>query len=248
MSSLLSMAWRDLLYAHWPVDPAVLASQVPDPFSVDTYDGDAYLGVVAFEMKDIQVGPAPAGTGRSFPELNLRTYVTHDGDPGVYFFSLDATDPLAVSVARATFGLPYYRAEARVRRSGDGVEFTSRRTHEGAPPARFRATYRPVETGEPTAVGSLEHFLTERYRFYLTVAGQPLVGQVKHRPLDVSPATATIESCTLFEAAGFDRPDGDPFLHYAAHEPLPVTADRVHLINESKDAVPTTDLPSPLDA
>ena len=96
---LLRMRWDDVVFAHWRVTPEVVAARLPDELTVATYDGDAWLGVVGFVMSEIR--PRGVPVGRSFPELNLRTYVTGpDGGRGVYFFSLDAADRLGVSMGR----------------------------------------------------------------------------------------------------------------------------------------------------
>ena len=233
----LEMTWRDGLFAHWPVDPATVAAELPDGLSVATHDGDAYLGVVPFVMEDIR--PRGVPTGLSFPELNLRTYVEGPNGPGVYFHSLDADDRLGVAVARGLFRLPYYRAETDVRRTAasdwigekganasDGVRFGSRRVHEGAPHARFDATYAPAGEAFTPEPGSLSAFLLENYRFYTAgESGRLYVGEIDHDPWTLRPAEAEIRANTLFEANGFERPDGDPVLHYA--EPIAVTADRI---------------------
>jgi hypothetical protein len=235
----LEMTWRDGLFAHWPVDPATVSAKLPDGLSVATHGGDAYLGVVPFVMGDIRPRGAPAGL--SFPELNLRTYVEGPNGPGVYFHSLDADDRLGVAVARGVFRLPYYRAETDVRRApasggpagggvdaetGDAVRFASRRVHRGAPNARFDATYAPVGEAFTPEPGSLPAFLLENYRFYTAGEdGRLYVGEIEHEPWTLRPADAVIRANTLFAANGFDRPDGDPMLHYA--EPIAVTADRL---------------------
>ncbi|MFA1611132.1 YqjF family protein [Halobellus rubicundus] len=216
---LLQMRWRDALFAHWPVDPAVVSARLPEGLRVATYDGDAWLGVVGFVMADIR--PCGAPLGLSFPELNLRTYVTRPGsdDHGVYFFSLDADDRLGVSVARRFFELPYYRAELRVDRTegDDGPELTlrHRRTHPDVPPARFVGTYRPVGPESVPEAGSLEAFLTENYRFYTAGGGRLYYGDIDHPPWPLAPAEAEIESNTLFAANGFEAPEGEPLVHYS---------------------------------
>ncbi|PSQ11393.1 hypothetical protein BRC93_05660 [Halobacteriales archaeon QS_5_70_15] len=223
---LLSMTWRDLLFAHWTVAPDTVATRLPDRLSVDTFEGEASLGAVPFRM---EIGPAGLPLRLTFDELNLRTYVRGpDGRRGVYFFNLDADDPLGVAVARSLFRLPYYRAETEVERSGDRVRFRSRRTHGGASPARFEASYGPVEgavaaTPEP---GSLEAFLVEHYRFYTTDdRGRVYHGDIDHGPWSLRPAWAEFEENTLFEASGFERPTGEPTLHVA--DRVEVTAGRV---------------------
>ena len=218
----LEMTWRDGLFVHWAVEPDVVAGSLPEGLSVATHDGDAYLGVVPFVMADVR--PRGSPIGRSFPELNLRTYVDGPKGRGVYFFNLDAADPIGVAVARRLFALPYYRARMDVDRDGDEVRFASDRTHRGVPAAAFDGTYAAV--GEPFTPepGSLAAFLVENYRFYAD--GRRLYcGEIAHEPWTLREATVDLRTNTLFEANGFDQPGGDPLVHAA--EPLAVTADRI---------------------
>src|SRR5258708_29962479 len=106
---VMTQTWRDLLFAHWPIDEALLRARVPPTLAIDRFDGRAWVGVVPFEMTNV-APRLPGGRPRlpAFPELNVRTYVTVGGRPGVYFFSLDATNPIAVCAARAAFRLPYF--------------------------------------------------------------------------------------------------------------------------------------------
>jgi Uncharacterized conserved protein len=219
------MTWRDGLFVHWPVDPGVVADTLPERLSVATYEGDAYLGVVPFLMTDIR--PRGSPIGRSFPELNLRTYVDGPNGRGVYFYNLDASDPVGVAVARRVFALPYYRARMRVDRDGDGICFASDRTHQDAPSAGFDATYEPVGEAFTPEPGSREAFLLENYRFY--AAGRRLYcGEIAHEPWTLRAATVDIRTNTLFEANGFDRPERDRLVHYA--EPIDVSADRLRRV------------------
>jgi uncharacterized protein YqjF (DUF2071 family) len=228
MRTLLSMRWRDLLFAHWPVAPETVAAQLPDGVSVDTYDGDAYLGVVPFVMDDIRLRGAPLGL--RFGELNLRTYVTVDGTPGVYFFNLDADDRIGVKLARTLFRLPYYRAEMDIETTGEGtdreVTFRSRRRSPSASAVRFDARYGPDGEFTTPEEGSRTEFLTERYRFYTTSdSGRIYYGDIDHDPWSLAEARADIAENTLFGANGFETPAGEPILHFAA--PLDVTAGRI---------------------
>ncbi|MEF8857282.1 MAG: DUF2071 domain-containing protein [Haloplanus sp.] len=227
MRSLLSMRWDDVLFAHWSGDPGVVAPTLPDDLDVDTHDGDAYLGVVAFRMRSIRPRGVPVGL--SFPELNLRTYVRSAAGPGVYFYNLDAADPIGVALARGLFKLPYYRAEMRVDDRTDGIRFRSRRTHRGASSVRFDATYRPSGTAAPADPDSLDAFLTERYRFYTASDGGRLYrGEIEHPRWELSDATLTVRENTLFEANGFDRPEGDPHVRYGPR--IDVTAGRIRRV------------------
>jgi hypothetical protein len=221
---VLRMTWRDVMFAHWPVDPTVVETRMPDQLSVATHDGDAWLSVVGFEMADVR--PRWSPVGRSFPELNLRTYVDDGDTAGVYFFNLDAADALGVSVAQTLYALPYYRAEMRLRREGDAVEFVSRRVQGDDPPARFDATCRPTGDATTPDPDSLTAFLVENYRAYAAGRDGDAVYYVDidHEPWPIQPAALSVSSNTLFAANGFDEPDGEPLVQYA--ESLAVEAGR----------------------
>jgi uncharacterized protein YqjF (DUF2071 family) len=225
MRSLLSMEWRNLLFAHWPVPVEVVAESLPSDLSVDTYDGSAWLGVVPFKMADIRPRGSPVGW--SFHELNLRTYVRLKGEPGVYFYNLDADDQLGVSVARRLFRLPYYEARMTVHRDGSRTRFQSVRTHQDAPDARFRATYEPTGLPEPARSDSLAAFLTERYRFYVADDRDRIYyADIDHPPWELQPATVEFERNDLFAASGFEEPESERVVHFSPGSG--VTAGRLH--------------------
>ena len=148
------MQWLDLLFAHWPIDQACLRSLIPPALQLDLWHGQAYLSVVPFRMKG--VGPVFLPAGTSFAELNVRTYVRHGNRAGVWFFSLDAASKLGVRLARRFFYLPYYDARMTVEPVGQGLRYTSERTHRGAPPATLEMTYSPTGPAAPAVPGSLE--------------------------------------------------------------------------------------------
>ena len=197
------MTWRDLLFAHWPVDPDALRPSVPEALELDTHGGAAWLGVVPFRMEGVRHRLAPPIPGLSaFPELNLRTYVSVGGKPGVYFYSLDATNRLAIETARAVFGLNYLKARISCRRAGDGIVYESERTDRRGPPATLRCRYRAE--GEPFRAepGSLEAFLTERYCLYAVRRGRVLRGEIQHAPWPLRRASWEAEVCDMFHLAG----------------------------------------------
>jgi uncharacterized protein YqjF (DUF2071 family) len=218
---VLSMRWEDLLFAHWGVRPEVVEESLPDVFEVDTYDGRAWLGVVPFVMRGIRPRGTPRCLGLDFAELNLRTYVRAGGERGVYFFSLDADDALGVAGARLAYDLPYYHAETDVETDG-AVRFRSSRSGSGSPPAEFDATYRPNGEAFVADEGSLAEFLTERYAFFVPSDDGVVRGRVSHPRWTLREAEAEFETNTLFEANGFNEPDGEPHLMYG--EGIDVTA------------------------
>ncbi|MFB6073548.1 MAG: YqjF family protein [Haloarculaceae archaeon] len=212
----LHMGWRHVLFANWPVDPAVVAPHVPDALTLDTHDGRAWLSVVPFTNVDVRPTWVPTGWGFPLPELNLRTYVRHAGRPGVYFFSLDAQGVLGVGGARLFHHLPYYYARIGLEESGETVRFESRRRHPGARPARFRGTYAPEGERFRAASDSLASFLTDRDRYFTEAPdGSLRYALVRHEPWPLFDASVTIDANTLFAANGFDRPETEPVFLYS---------------------------------
>jgi uncharacterized protein len=205
----LKMSWRELLFAHWPVDPDALRGLLPSALPPDIAEGKAWVSLVPFRMTGVGLRGLP---GYSFAELNVRTYVRHKDNPGVWFFSLDAASPLAVSTARKRFHLPYFDALMDVRRKGDWVTYRSQRTHEGATPALLDVRYRGVGEVREATAGSLEHWLTERYTFYCTDAvGRPFRGDVRHRPWPLQAAEVEWGTHAMTGGLGFSL-EGPPAL------------------------------------
>lgn len=191
--------WRHLLFAHWSYDPSVIQQTLPQGFTVDTYHGRAWVGIVPFFMRDIRPRLLPAVPGISnFLELNVRTYVIGpDGQPRVWFYSLDANQPLAVFVARNFFHLNYRlaRMSAEVFLE-NGTTIVYRHHHPSTGDASREMIYRPTrdapsQTAEP---GTLDYFLLERYSFFaLQENPQPegrkyYIGRVHHEPYQYRPA------------------------------------------------------------
>jgi uncharacterized protein YqjF (DUF2071 family) len=229
---VMRQRWSNLLFAHWPIPPAAMRLLVPEPLVLDTFDGQAWVGVVPFRMRHVRPRLLPALPWLSyFPELNVRTYVrVRDrgiDKSGVYFFSLDAANPIAVELARRTFHLPYFRASMNVAFDGHRVLYTSKRTHHGAPGAVLMADYRsigPVYRAQP---GHLDHWLTERYSlFTVDSQGHAHIGEIHHMPWPLQPAAAAIQANTMAGAAAMQLPVEEPLLHYAHHIDMVTWAPR----------------------
>jgi uncharacterized protein YqjF (DUF2071 family) len=213
----MNQVWLDLLFMHWPVSSAEIARHLPPGLEVDTFNGQAWIAVVPFRMRDVRPRWTPSLPGLShFPELNVRTYVERDGKPGVWFFSLDAGNALAVQAARSFYSLPYFRAKVRCTREDSWIDFACRRTDARAEAAGFEGRYRPIESVEPALPGSLDHFLTERYCLYTADSkGRILRAEIHHKPWPLHRAEAVLDECSYLEAAGFDTPAGEPLLHFS---------------------------------
>jgi hypothetical protein len=212
---VMTQTWHDLLFAHWPVNAAQLRAKVPADFTIDLFDGSAWLGIVPFHMTNVVPRGVPALPWVSeFPELNVRTYVRVADEPGIFFFSLDAGSALAVHAARTMLNLPYFTASMTVAPDGGTVDYQSRRDGAGAD-AEFRAIYGPDGPTFTATPGSLEYFLTERYCFYnLNHHGEPYRLDIHHPPWPLRPARAEFSVNTMAEVHGIVLPDEPPLLHF----------------------------------
>jgi uncharacterized protein len=212
---VMTQWWRDLLFAHWPLPAAQIQALLPPPLEVDCYDGQAWVGVVPFRMSGVRPRFTPAVPALSdFAELNVRTYVRPrgGGHPGVYFWSLEANNPLAVWAARTFFHLPYQNAEMICQSEGAAIQYRSRRTHRGSPPALFEGRY---GGGAPVPKDHLSDFLTERYCLYTTDGqGQLYRGDIHHQTWPLESGWADIRLNTMAEAAGILLPSQPPLLHF----------------------------------
>ena len=211
--------WHNLLFAHWPLDPRELRAAVPRELQIDTLGGEAWLGLVVFGLSGIKLRGLPEVKPlASFPEVNLRTYVTYQGQPGVYFISLDADNPLAVAIASRWFKLNYYDAEIRYTREAGGFYFKSRRIQRRLPEARLDVTYAPAD--DSTAAHRderLQEWLTERYCYYVARGGQVERCDIEHRPWRLQNARAEFRENSIALPYGIRLGGADALLHYSRY-------------------------------
>src|SRR5881628_1092670 len=165
--------WHHLLFLHWEVPAEELQRLIPGELTIDTFEGIAYVGLVPFTVTGVRpILTPPLPWISSFHEVNVRTYVHRNGrDPGVWFFSLDASSAIAVAAARAAYKLPYFHSQIDFNASSDPIPrigFDSRRDDSRGPmPANAHIQYGPADAPiERPPVGSLEFFLVERYVLY----------------------------------------------------------------------------------
>lgn len=191
--------WRELLFVHWSFRPEVVRKLVPASFELDLWQGRAWVGLVPFRMEATRPAWLPRRTGLDFLETNLRTYVHRNGKPGVYFFSLEASSWLAVRAARLAWSLPYFHATMSATRTGNRVHYRSSR--RGAD-AKLDVTYEIGDALGPSVIGSLQHFLLERYLLFVERRGAPRAGHVHHVPYPVRAAKLLSLEQSLAAAAG----------------------------------------------
>lgn len=213
---VMTQGWHELLFAHWPIPAEILRPRLPHGLTLDTHDGQAWIGIVPFRMSNVHPRGVPSVPWLSaFAELNVRTYVVVGDRPGVFFFSLDAANPIAVAVARRFFHLPYLNARMRCERTGDTVAYTSHRTDRRAALAELIATYRPTGSVFLSRPGTLEYWLTERYCLYTEHRGTLYRGEIQHAPWPLQPAEAELTRNTMALSHGIELPQTSPLLHYS---------------------------------
>jgi len=198
----------DVLLAHWPVPLDALARMLPPELPVDTFEGEAWLGLVTCRLQALRMRGLPPLPGLSSgPQLEACTYVSADDRPGGWLFSLDRGRQVLVEAAKRSLRLPAYRARLT---SGPGG-FEAER--EGL---RYRVRYE--SHGEPfiPARGTLEHFLTERYALYTADGGRLYRAELNHRPASLRKAACTVEVATIAPLLL----DGEPHALHAASQDL----------------------------
>jgi uncharacterized protein YqjF (DUF2071 family) len=207
--------WEDLLFAHWRIDPMALDGRIPRGLALETRDGGAWVAVAPFVVSGLRLRGLPPVPGTSrFPELNVRTYVTAEDKPGVWFFSLDAGSPLAVFFARRLYHLPYFAARMSAVEKAGRVSYRCDRGRPGED-AEFLADFGP--NGEPfrTPPGSIEEWLTARYCLYAEREGTLYRAEIAHEPWTLHRAEAEILRNSMAKASGIELPPDRPLLHYS---------------------------------
>lgn len=236
---------RDVLFAHWPIDPNYLRPVVPNELTIETFDGTAWIGIIVVDIAEARVQRLPVRP--SLSSINLRTYVSLDGEPGVYFISLEMDGRFSAWIARNGFGVPYNWANITLEKHDSKIQISSQRRDCRTNPVRFEATYRPDLNVEPTEAPSesIEEFLIERSNYYfaggpmvqqtakvlntieseetsdfhIQPADQPMfVGTVSHDLWPLQPVEASISENTLLSAVGISTPDSSPIYHYSRQQ------------------------------
>ena len=200
--TVLSMTWEDLVFLHWPVPPEALRPLVPRPLPIDTRDGSAWLSIVAFRMRRFRPLTVPLpGDRMAFGQLNVRTYATVAGRPGIVLLDVSVGHRLVAAATRLTLRLPYRHADVRIEGLDGATVFSSIRS--GAVPAELRARWRPTGPAQPPAPDSLDEFLASRLSLYSTDhAGSVLRTDIGHAPWPLQSAIADIDTNTHGDALG----------------------------------------------
>jgi uncharacterized protein YqjF (DUF2071 family) len=212
-----AQTWDDLLFVHWPVDPEQVRALLPDGIELELRDGKAWLGVTPFRLEGVRLrGTLPLPRVSSLLEVNVRTYVTRDGKPGIWFFSLDATSRAAVELARRTYRLPYHPMRATYEERGSSLRWRSSRVGAERPYV-FEGSWRVIDSPAPAPAGSLAHFLTERYCLYTEHRGVIHRAEIHHPPWPLQAAELALDLTTM-TPDGIDLPADAPLAHFSARQ------------------------------
>jgi uncharacterized protein YqjF (DUF2071 family) len=224
--------WHHLLFLHWSLPPDLIQQSLPLGLQVDTFEGNAWVGIVPFFMRGVRPCGFPTIPGISnFLELNLRTYVRdRSGRPGIWFYSLDANQALAVCIARAAFGLPYQFAEMEAKIHQKEIDYRSRRRGSKV---SLHYRYRPLEKIGEAEFGSLEFFLIERYRLFAHQKNKLFTGRVHHSPYQLCQVSVTSADSELFAMDGLPNPS-EAAIHAIYSERVDVSIYPVELVETAR--------------
>lgn len=210
---IMTQRWNDLLFLHYALPPEVLRPLVPDVLTLDTYQQRAWVSVTPFWINHLRPPGVPSLPWFShFAEVNVRTYVTRDGKPGVYFFSLDAGSHAAVWAARKFYHLPYFHADMSSKAQNEEIQYASRRFTGSA---EVRAAYKPCSESHRREKGTIEHWLTERYCLYTVHQSKVYRCEIHHLPWPLQAAEAEFQLNTVANASKITLPNTPPLLHFA---------------------------------
>jgi uncharacterized protein len=206
--------WHDLASVHWRYEPAEVQALLPPGFTVDTFDGAAWVGLIPFHMRRVRVPHTPSlGPLSTFPETNVRTYIRDAaGRSAVWFFSLDISRLLPALVARVSYRLPYCWARMSIERDRDLITYSSRRRWPGSSTgvATSRMVIRVGQQVRPADVDELQVFLTARWALGTTFGRRLMWAEVEHEPWPVHRAELVTCDESMLSAAGLSPPDGEP--------------------------------------
>jgi uncharacterized protein YqjF (DUF2071 family) len=209
----MGQTWEDLLFAHWRVPVEELRTHVPPDLEVEEFDGSGWVGLTPFRLTALRGrGMLPIPYASEFLELNVRTYVTAQEKPGIWFFSLDASSRLAVEVARRTYRLPYFHARMSATRRADWIAYECARIDEAG--RVFSGRYRPAGAVSHAEPGTLEWFLTERYCLYTNDRGATARAEIHHELWPLQPAEAEIDLASISPV----ELRGDPLVHFSRRQ------------------------------
>ena len=211
----MTQVWENVLFAHWSLPMEVVRKHIPAELEVDTFNGEAWVGVILFKMNGFKLRFTPFRYPFSFPEINLRTYVKVNERPAIFFMTLDAADPLVVSVAKRWYRLPYFHAKMSFSKQEDMISFHSERKSVGDSVV-IGGEFYPVSEQFVPKDGSIDHWLTERYVYFNKDPNNHIYwGEVYHEPWQLRKVSGKFSDNTLLHPYQIELPGEPHLLHYS---------------------------------
>lgn len=210
--------WSDVLFMHWPVPYDLLKPYVPDPFILETYNGDAWVSVVLFRAKRSRLRSMPFKMSYpSFFQMNLRTYIKFDNEPSIYFLSVDVNRLLPMIAAKKLLQLPYHIAEMRMENIQDQRLFTSKRTNHILSEPQISIMYQPLINKVFNQKDTLPYWLTERYCFWKIYGNKVVKGPLSHMPWTLHHAELELTAINMMPSILNQYLHFNPLVHYAKY-------------------------------
>jgi len=209
----MRQTWRNLTFLHWRYDAEIIRRTLPPQLTLDTFDGSAWIGLAPFVLAGVRPFGLPSTPWIStFPETNVRTYVLGpDGEPGVWFYTLEADRLIGVLAARAWYKLPYRWAAMKVTVHDRVVEYRSSRNSLFGKGSTDLA----IEPGDKVERRDLDNFLTARYRLYTVHRNRAGYGQIDHDPWPLQHGRVVRLDEDLILNSGVPVPAGEPLVHFS---------------------------------
>jgi len=207
--------WRDVLFLHFPVSTKELAAHLPQELQADTFDGQAWLSYVFFRLT-LRPAWLPLLPGlSSLLELNVRTYVRHRGQSGIYFLRMYADNRLAILASRLLTPLSYELATMVDQRRVNGNGHIECRP-AATPSAVLAADTQIMASPVQTACGTLDRWLVERYRLFVARAvGPVLIADVEHPPWMIAPVRLSSVKNGLAQSLGLSVAEEPALAQYS---------------------------------
>jgi uncharacterized protein YqjF (DUF2071 family) len=209
---MVGQRWRQVAFVHWPLEVEAIASLVPPPLEIDTFDGAAWLTLTPFSTTCEVLGKVRVPGPARFPETNVRTYVRGpDGGDGLWFFSLAVTNR-ANAVLGRSMGLPYHLGDMSLADEMTTWCYTGNRL-DASRSGRYELVLGNL--GDD-ARSPLDVFLTGRWSAYVVLGPVLYRCDVEHEPWPLRHASLTRSSGELLAASGLPVPSTEPVVHAAS--------------------------------
>ena len=182
-----SQAWENVLFLHWPVEDGPLVGQLPAGLEIDRWEGSAWVSIVAFRLANVRLhGLPPIPLCTDFLEVNVRTYVRHRGEPGIYFLQMYGDGRIAVAAARLLTLLPYRYCPMQCRLEGGAWHWRCGASSAG-PAALLAGQFIAEGHSRRAEAGSLDEWLVERYAAFVPDGrGRLFRMEVEHPPWEIA--------------------------------------------------------------